>query len=385
MGLLDFWGGSTPPVTVPTFEQGTKRDSTDLQIRSFLYLFKRLRINRLAPFPNGNKLKYTDGKLWDEVMSGTDISISKLDSLYNLSKFEQLLLLDKQRVLIDYPKNKFRMLCVLSEYPSASFSRPLSPTKGVSTADEMENGFPVMKDYKDRNVQNFYFSILPVNTKITCRQLAAELANSPLYSEHFSYVTFATRLHVANKAISSKLGSSSSEDTSVLLSEDTKAALLSKYLNELAFLVQLIRIYDQHIKQAGSLPIRSQSPTKTKSVNYFSHITTSPSLAAQPSSPAQRPLSPKKSLAYLRSPQLTSRPTISNFNANEIYNPVASPRSPEKNTIPISAFSEISVSNLSEHTLYDREVRPEIWEKCKYSIQEKLARESKLILTNAFS
>lgn len=384
MGLFDFWGAASSPVTVPTFQQGANRDSTDLQIRSLLYLFKRLRINRLASFVNGSSLKYTDGKLWDEVLSGTDLNISKLDAMYNLSGFEKLLLLDEQRVLIDFPKNKFRMLCVLSELPSPNFSRPLSPVKGATTSDEMEGGFPIIKDYKDRYVQNFHFLLLPLDTKYTSPQLAAELANSSIYVEHFSYVTFPARVHTANKAIRAVLGETAGEDSSIVLSEDTKATLLAKYLAELAFLVQLIRIYDQHIKQLDSLPVKPLSPVKLKSMPSIPHLQSSPSRVLQPTSPNLRRLSRPKSLANLRAPQLASRPSILNFNANEIYNPVASPPSPEKNRPSISTLGGYSASDLSHHSLYGREVRPELWEKCKSSIREKLSRESKLLQEQVF-
>lgn len=374
MGLFDFLASLTPAVTIPTFVQGADRDSTNLQIRSLLYLFKRLRINKLALFPSGDGLKYTDGKHWDDLLSGTDLTIAKLDSMYNLAQFEQLLVADAQRVLIDYPKNKFRMFCVLSEYPSADFSRPLSPVKGASTADEFQDGFPVLKDYKERKIPHFYFSIIPVDTSVPFRELAADLANSLLYVEHNSYVTFAARFHVASKAISYVLGNTASEDAMIFLSEDSKAAILSRYLNELAFHVQLIRIYDQHIKQIESLPVRSQSPTKLRSVKSFSHLPPSPTKIGAPSSPNHRQLSPKRSLANLRAPQLTSRPSISNFNANEIYNPVAAPPSPEKSRKPISNIGVLSGTNLSDTLIYGKEIRPEIWEKCKHSIREKLAR-----------
>lgn len=374
MGLFDFLGTSTPPVSIPTFIQGSGRDSTDLQIRSLLYLFQRLRINRLALFPAEGSLKYADGKLWDDILSGSDMSVPKLDGMYNLTAFEKLLLCDNHRVLIDFPKNKFRMLCILSEYPSANFSRPLSPTKFGASSDEMEDGFPVFKDYKERRVVNFSFSILPVDTPITARLLASELANSLLYVEHFSYVTILARYHIASKVVREVLGTST-EDAFITLSEDSKANLLFKYLTELAFIVQVIRIYDQYIKMEQ--PARPSSPTKLRSVRSYTNLPQSPSRVLLPTTPNTilRPLSPKKSLTNLRS-SLTSRPSISNFNANEIYNPVAAPPSPEKRRNSGSGFGD---SSLSYNTLYGREVRADLWEKSKNSIREKLAREIRQI------
>lgn len=388
MGLFDLFGATTT-ASVPTFTQGAGRDSTDLQIRSLLYLFKRLRINRLAPFPNGNTLKYIDDKHWDDGISGADASVAKLDAMYNLPRFEQVLLLDPQRVLVDYTKNKFRMLCVLSEPPSAGFLRPLSPVKGLSTCEESESGFPLFRDYKDRRVSSFGFSLVPVARATTRRQISAELAQSLLYVEHFSYVSFAARFRVASNAVEKVLGSGP-ESSSVQLSEDTKAAVLREYLNALAFLVQLIRIYDQHVKMELSRPEsptklespKLESPPKLHSARSYSHLPPSPSRVLQPASPNQRALSPKKSLANIR--QLASRPSISNFKANEIFNPVASPPLEKKSGssgLPsgLGHAHSIDQSNL-DCGLYGRDVRPEIWEKCKSSIREKLLRERRLLL-----
>lgn len=379
MGLFDFLGSSVAPVSVPNFAQGSGRDTTDLLIRSLLYLFKRLRINRLALFASGNSLKYTDGKLWDDVLSGTDLNISKLDGMYNLAGFENLLVCDQYRVLIDFPKNKFRMFCILSEYPSANFSRPLSPTKFGSPSEEMASGFPMFRDYKDRKVMNFSFLILPVDTPLTSRQLASELANSLLYVEHFSYVSTVARYLIASKAIGTVLGTTSEEIT-ITLSEDSKADILFKYLTELAFTVQVIRIYDHYIKMEQ--PTRPASPTKLRNVNSYSNLPLSPTPVLQPTSPNQRPLSPQKSRANLRGPLLTSRPSISNFNANEIYNPVASPPSPEKSKGSASGYGEFSGTSLLYSTLCGREVRTDIWEKAQNSIREKLSRELKVLDTS---
>lgn len=377
MGLFDFLGSPAPAVTMPTFIQGANRDSTTLQIRSLLYLFKRLRVNKLALFPLEETLRYTDGKQWDDLLSGTDLTIAKLDTTYNLAHFQLLLLSDPQRVLIDFPKNKFRMLCVLSELPGADFSRPLSPVKGASTSDKFEDGLPVIKDYKDRKVPNFQFSVITVDEDIPFRQLAADLANLPLYAEHNSYVTFAARFHIASRVVKHVMGNAIAEDALLILSEDHKAQILLRYLTELAFHVQLIRIYDQHIKQIEPVTVRS-SPQKLRSVKSFSHLPPSPTKIAPPTLPNQRLLSPKRSLANLRTPQLTSRPSISNFNANEIYNPVASPPSPEKLRQPIT-FSGYSGTGLSDTLIYGKEIRQDIWDKCKFLIREKLVRESKVL------
>ncbi|OBA23840.1 hypothetical protein METBIDRAFT_114121 [Metschnikowia bicuspidata var. bicuspidata NRRL YB-4993] len=383
MGLLDFLalGTGAASENIPTFRRGSGRDAVDLQVRSLLYLFKRLRVNRLASFSLGETLKYTDGKLWDQLLISHEAEIKKLDKAYNLSGFQKVLVEDEHRVLIDWPKNKFRALCILSEYPAMSLNS--------SNAAFEENALPVFLDYKERSTHSFAFSILPVKTSTSTRDLALDLAQSLLYYEHHSYVSLMSRLQTAEKAIAKFCGA---DIKMVELSEATKADIVHEYLKQLAFLVQLVRIYQQYVNPKDSETPLS-SPKKAAVADQPRALRPAKSFLQLPnaaSSPLRPSLSPKKSMASLSgspkklmgdissgnpdvSPrkQLQARPSISSFRANEIYNPVTSPPISCTNSENKRMGSGVLLSHLSES---GRETT-ELWEKCKASIREKLAKE----------
>lgn len=392
MGFFDFLPLGSPAINIPQFKQGSQRDSTDLQIKSLLYLFKRLRVNRLASFSHHGLLKYVDDKHWDE--AAAESHILKLDAVYNLKGFQQVLLSDPERVLVDWPKNKFRSFCILSEYPSASLLRPLSPQKGTST-NATHGRIPSFLDYKERDALNFTFTIIASNQTFIARELAAELANSLLYIEHHSYVSFASRLALAHEAIEEHCG----RGISVLLDEDAKAAVIESYLKKLAFQVQLVRIYQLTMKarEAQASPQKPSSPLKSASDSFNKRSSLSLGhLPPEARAGGRGTLSPKKSLANLSprkgtamtesrplpsrselSPvklagprRLSARPSIANLQANEIYNPVASP--------PMSASTSenrITTSFLSHLLDYSKDICTEVWEKCRASVQEKVDRE----------
>lgn len=389
MGFFDFFplGSNSDPV--PTFTQGPGRDATDLQVQSLLYLFKRLRINRLATFSLGDTLKYTDGKLWGQGMINHEGNISKLDKSYNLQRFLKLLVEDEHRVLIDWPKNKFRALCFLSEYPTGSGTTLLPDT----ISKHEDGSLPGFVDYKDRPVHSFAFMVLPVNTSIFVRDLALDLAQSLLYLEHHSYISFTSRIQTAEKAIAkfSEKGA-----TMLELTEALKASIVLEYLRQLAFLVQLVRIYQQYIKpKEPETPLGSPKKTTAdlpRSLRLAKSFLQLPNVGKIPIKPT---LSPKKSMANLTSTspkrtmgdlspvkleaglrkQLTSRPSISNFRANEIYNPVTSPPISASNSENRVIGSGALLSHLSE---YGRE-NTDLWEKCRASIQEKLNKEREFL------
>ncbi|GEQ66627.1 hypothetical protein JCM33374_g290 [Metschnikowia sp. JCM 33374] len=403
MGIFSFLplGNSSSQENIPTFKQGELRDPTDLQVQSLLYLFKRLRINRLASFSQGNTLKYSDGKSLDQTVLSHEVNISKLDHMYNLHTFQAILVEDEHRALIDWPKNKFRALCFLSEHPTPP-SRPQSPVKNspLPISKPQESALPVFRDYKDRPVQSFAFSVLPVNTSIFTRDLALDLAQSLLYSEHHSYISLTSRIQTADKAIAKVCDAGSNM---IELTEDIKAAIVNEYLKKLAFLVQLVRIYQQYVKPKDSdtlAPVispkkatsgdspRTPRPESPRTLRPAVSMSKLPNVTLNPLRPS---LSPKKSMANLLSSspkkasgdsvatkldtsprkQLSTRPSISHFRANEIYNPVTSP--PASGPSSENKFSGSGA--LSGHSSDYEKENAELWEKCKASIREKLAKE----------
>ncbi|KAM9925659.1 hypothetical protein OXX59_003716 [Metschnikowia pulcherrima] len=277
-----------------------------------------------------------------------------------MQKLKETLLEDEHRVLIDWPKNKFRALCFLSEQPANDRSKQ-SGSSNVSGSQSTGIELPIFYDYKERPMSSFAFYVLPVNISI-----------------------------YTPKAISK---SSESEAITIELTEDVKAKILHHYLTELAFFVQLVRIYQQCIKPKEP-EVPNGSPKKTlaesprlRAAKSFSQL---PNAAKSPSRPL---LSPKKSMASFGSPvklaaetspvrldssprkHLSARPSIPNFRANEIYNPVTSP--------PILASSSenkiLGSENLSAYSSESGLENPEVWAKCKVSIREKLAQERAMI------
>lgn len=271
MGIFDFMR------PVPHFRQDAGCDSTGLQIESLLYLFQRLHVHLLAAFTANGQLRH---------LAPTQPNALKLDAQYNVAEFERLLVCDKHRVLIDFPKNKFRLLCILSEEPET---------------------LPPFKD--NRRYTSFRFSVLPLG-HTTRRDVALFLAQSNLYCEHSS-VSFSTRLKVANEVLVRHVKGEAFE-----LTQKLKALLVHAFLCDLAVTVQTFRIYDEYA--------RRESPRKA----------------------------------------LQLRPSIANLRVNEVYNPEASPRSPEKSRLG----SESS-----------REMNEELWAKCRQSVAARLAREESLI------
>lgn len=361
MGLFNF-GSPQQGVKVPTFELSPQPDSTDLRIRSLLYLFKRLRINKLSAFPNPDgSLKYT------ETASSAETSAfsTKLDTLYNLPKFQLLLVSDPQRVLIDYPKNKFRAFCILSELPSANLSRPLSPIKGErpeSPSADFENGFPVVVDAKGRRALNFAFSLLRAGEQMTIRELATALANSLIYVEHHSYVPFSARFMTGKSSIQKISTMVLSDDSVCRLTEEFKESVIFEYLKELAFLVQLLRIYDEYVKKT------SASSTSSPSIKFSRTPTSLPQTSpVKKTAPA---LTSKRSIANLKGERtLKAQPSISNFRSTETHSPLTSP---QKKSVK-------ATSSLNPNDIYGREIVQDLWDKCKTSIRVKLERESQRI------
>lgn len=356
-------GAKNTSTTVPQFVQGRGRDSTDLQLRSLLYLFKRLKLSRLPSFV-ASDWKADSG-------AGDDLYLQKFDGVYNTSKFVKILTEDEYRVTADFVKNKFRSYCILSELPSGNFSRPSSPVKGAPM-DEFEDGFPVFRDYKDRKAKNFRFNLLPLEA-VTVAFITTVLINSDIYVEHKLGVR--NKYQLALKAVTLTVNRDGVFD----ISEDEKAAIIRKYLTAVAVEVQTARIYDEYMKQKG---IRPPSPVKS----LASTLTLVEPLNSLLLEPKPRRLSPLKSTTNLRSrssspTKLRSKPSVSKLKLEELYNPVASPK--ELGLFPglllglglglfLGLLPGLPGLNISDE---DREIDREIWAKCLLAVNDKILRE----------
>ncbi|OWB80542.1 hypothetical protein B5S32_g4826 [[Candida] boidinii] len=183
-----FFQPSAPALTIPNYLPGDQEDSIDLQIKSLIYMYRKYKINDFAPFLKCNEVGYyqfsyrdlnnrsklslssihKNGKIKirhnsqkisnsnsisslnnsssnistsdsesdfetsdnfddhdNDEDEGTNIIINdKLDIIYNKSQFEEIMIHDPYRILIDYTKNKYRSMLILSDLPKEAKNLP---------------------------------------------------------------------------------------------------------------------------------------------------------------------------------------------------------------------------------------------------------------------
>jgi hypothetical protein len=289
-----------PVMTIPSYLQGEQEDQIDLQIKSLMYMFKRCGIANSKPFadfvdsdlkrPNpmyGNlsKLK-SSGNLRNQFQLEQSLEVSggmspmdrqKLDIMYNKSQFERLIVHDEHRVLIDWIKNRFRSLCILSDDP-----------KEIAR-------LPSFGEYSDK----YCFVVLPADSP---DEVYIEvLVNSSLYCEHPMPVNVKTRLaSTALDVARSKFGTH-------VLDKDARALAIKHYLHTLAIEVQVERLY------RGSIRARTVDTKENNKINLDRaprelqrHNQTDPSqsrFGSRSPSPVARPT--VRSASPARSPERT--------------------------------------------------------------------------------
>lgn len=143
----------------------------------------------------------------------SELDKGKLDALYNKSAFEKVLRKDEHRVLVDWKKNKFRALCILSGKPS-----------------ETENILPRFP------VKSYSFVILP--PKSSEYTYITTLSESNLYIEH--YISKETKRRFAKEALDL---AKRTKTTTAQFSKNDRALVVNGYLSKLAVEVQVDRLY----------------------------------------------------------------------------------------------------------------------------------------------
>lgn len=110
--LKSLWpNSSTNVITIPQHIEGELEDDLDLKVRALTYLFKRLDIENLPAFIND------ENGIYDLNGNSEDNYNEKLDTIYNKPEFERVLVTDEHRILVDWFKNRFRSICILSNLP----------------------------------------------------------------------------------------------------------------------------------------------------------------------------------------------------------------------------------------------------------------------------
>lgn len=364
MGLFNVFI-SLDSTCIPTFDPSI--DSINLQVKSLLYLFKRLRINKLAPLVKNGKFAYTDS-----LVINNDPTFAKLDKTYNVTKFEEILLDDEYRVLVDFIKNKFRSMCFIDGVPE-NLSLPGSPTRDQSTSAVLDNDddFPPFLDYKERKSKLFKFKLFSITQQHTTESIASILSGSNIYIEH--KVPFLKRYNIALTAITKVIGKSST--TKFTISQDEKLKIIRNYLTLLAIHVQVMRIYDEYTK----LHPLVATPTDSLSHSTSKLSLNEPSLAsfpmkAQLKSPTK---SPTKLARRESQPLLRTKPSILKLRLEELYNPITSPPQLQYGDKTSSNGSGSGSVTLSEDVEGKEILRLDVYERCKVAVNEKVKSERK--------
>lgn len=213
-----FPADETVETTVPTYRHGIQEDDINLQIRSISYCYARLEVEKLPPF-------YPHDTQNEHVAMGEG-SIA-LDRIYNLEGFLYMLQEDPQRILVDWCKNKTRLMCILSE-------TPLQRNINQSTLANFLVLEPESNETK-------YIQVLIRDSKLYCEHdVSAEWKTNCLKEVIRSqYTRLPTRRKVFNK--------------------QDRWQVMIKYLTKLAEYVQIERIYKGYKMQESTV----QKPTHT--------------------------------------------------------------------------------------------------------------------------
>lgn len=232
-------------VNIPYYFQGEMEDSISLQIKSLVYVFHRFQISNLKPFLKISDL--TDEYDFDYLSSNNHNNFNsnnssanqrnsinsrgilmndKLDRIYNVGHFKTQLLNDPYRILVDYSKNKFRSLLILSEPPNEFSEIP------------------------SLNTPNFNFLILKPNDPAE-KYVEVIVNKSGIYSEHRinNKIKVQILLRIINrqkKALESHNANSSG--FSAEFTKDDRANIIKSYVQKLAFYIQVQRIYKAALK-----------------------------------------------------------------------------------------------------------------------------------------
>ncbi|KAI5955883.1 hypothetical protein KGF54_001385 [Candida jiufengensis] len=398
MGIFDVLTSSstTDSTSIPTFDQST--DSINLQIKSLLYLFKRLKINKISPIVKNGNLSYIDSKL----INSTDPIFAKLDKTYNLQYFQdEVLLNDEYRIIVDYIKNKFRSTCFISGKPT-NLSRPGSPVKNQSTNvqdnEDLYNDYPPFVDYKERRIKNYKFIYFPLKNQ-SMESIANILSSSDLYVEHS--ISFLKRYNIALESIT-KILKHTKKDVKFDLTIEEKQKIILTYLKSLSFYVQLMRIYEEYTKlhplvfslehSVSKLSVKSDSPSSPNQSPSSSPTKSKPSTsslypysASSTSLSSSMMASPTKSppkLAHRKSTNLLkSKPSISKLKLEELYNPVVAPPTSNNSLAKYKNDDDNKSGSgtLSEEVEGKEILRLDVYEKCKNAINEKINNERRKI------
>lgn len=307
---------SSPTTTIvykninkPNYIQGENEDSIPLQIKSLTYLFHRFKFYNLKPLLIKKIVENDDDNEEENIIYDFDyfnidekdpsyniLINEKLDSIYNIHYFKNQFLNDPYKILVDYNKNKFRSLLILSNEPS---------TNNIN----YQNQIPINS--------NFKFLILnPINS--INNYIDIIINNSNIYIEH--KVNKKIKIEILKKIIKKQLkkididNTNIDDSTIINFSKDDRAIIISTYVQKLAFHIQVQRLYKATLKKKAKSKTKSLSNRySTNNLKNFDNINNYRKLKNKKSSLT---LLPETSLSLSSSSSSTTK-DLSILNSND--------------------------------------------------------------------
>ncbi|ODV85999.1 hypothetical protein CANARDRAFT_7359 [[Candida] arabinofermentans NRRL YB-2248] len=350
-------------INIPKYLNGEEEDSIDLQIRSLIYMFKRFKINKLSPFLKTDQIgKYEFDWIdstydYDDSIGIPDNGIinDKLDQVYDIELFRNKILNDPYRILIDYTKNKFRSLLILSDFPIEISKLP---------------------SFK---VSNFQFLILKANS--TDDEYIDILVNkSGIYAEH--RVLTSIKIDILTKL----LAMFRSANNDGVLTKNDRFKIIQQYVQTLAFHIQVDRIFKatmrSKVKQVNVLKSKKsisvlnqqqQQHTRTPLRSQKSRMNIMMAPAASSNE------SPTKSIGGQRT--LKSKPSMSILKLDKVYNANSDSDSLTSENSTTLVDTKVDLDNFEQsngasiYTSFTNEERTNMFEQSKLAVRVRVERE----------
>lgn len=204
---------SETSISIPSHVEGEKEDSLDLKVKALTYFFKRFEIDRYPAFVSSFSNEYgLDLKL------GKNSSNDRLDSAYNRDGFEHLILNNEHRILVDWVKNRFRSLLILSGLPSS-----------IKDINEI--------NYLGKELAGFKFSVLTPSD--SDEKYIDIILKSGIYQEHG--IDIELKVRTLKDIIQNQRDLKPSYKKT--FNKDDRSTIILKYVEKLSEIVQIDRIY----------------------------------------------------------------------------------------------------------------------------------------------
>ena len=399
-GLIQFQlGGNMPKmraVNIPYYMQGELEDSVVLQMKSLSYVFHRFRIAELKPFLKMNI--QTEQYDFDYFDSGTTASSkksagsgratlinAKLDRVYNVEYFKDKLLNDPYRILFDYSKNKFRSLLILSQMPDSNTAIPtlkstnfhflvLRPEDPVETyIDVLVNKSGIFCEHKINNriKVNILMRIINKQKREIMEEIDSNM-ESVITADHEDALGYTEADENADEEAGNRdIHNDQPSRTSSRkpqFSKDDRADIIRRYVEKLAFHIQVQRIYRAALKA-------KERELKNK-LTKFTGENTIQSYRSLKSERSKMTFLPESSSSPLKNdPKLKGKPSISIMDLDESTNP-------NSNTTDYPYYSDTADSQASSSTSsvnltkqFSQEEKHICFEQSKMAVRIRIERE----------